>query len=171
MAVRAGAGVTSGGDLSLSAGDAREGTAGSITLAAGAGPTASSGGRVDIVDASGASRIGVGNAGDVSVSSRDGEDVRVESGGDVSIGSSGEIRLGVDGAAAAGGVVMRVQDDRIVSHVPAELPGILEREVEAQGADLVVMASHVPGLLDHIFTSNAGHVATHSAASVFIVRG
>lgn len=55
--------------------------------------------------------------------------------------------------------------------VPAELPALLEREAQAHGYDLVVMASHAPGLLDHIFTSNAGHVATHSKASVFVVRG
>ena len=55
--------------------------------------------------------------------------------------------------------------------VPAELPGLLEKQAQQHGYDLIVMASHVPGLLDHIFTSNAGHVATHSAASVFVVRG
>ena len=55
--------------------------------------------------------------------------------------------------------------------VPAELPARLEKEAQEHGYDLIIMASHVPGLLDHIFTSNAGHVATHSAASVFVVRG
>ena len=37
-------------------------------------------------------------------------------------------------------------------------------------ADLVVMASHVPGAGDHVFHSNAGHVAAHAPVSVFIVR-
>lgn len=36
--------------------------------------------------------------------------------------------------------------------------------------DLIVMASHVPGLKDHVFSSNAGYVATHAPMSVFVVR-
>ena len=36
--------------------------------------------------------------------------------------------------------------------------------------DLVVMASHVPGLKDHIFSSNAGYVASHASMSVYVVR-
>ena len=38
------------------------------------------------------------------------------------------------------------------------------------GADLIVMASHVPGVADHVFGSNAGAVASHSKVSVFVVR-
>ena len=38
------------------------------------------------------------------------------------------------------------------------------------GADLVVMASHVPGLAEHVFASNAGYLASHSKISVFVVR-
>ena len=55
--------------------------------------------------------------------------------------------------------------------VSAELPRILEKEASEHGYDLIVMASHVPGLLDHFFTSNAAHVAAHSSQSVFVVRG
>lgn len=36
--------------------------------------------------------------------------------------------------------------------------------------DLIVMASHVPGLKEHIFASNAGYVASHAPMSVFVVR-
>jgi len=36
--------------------------------------------------------------------------------------------------------------------------------------DLIVMASHVPGFLDHILWSNAGYVATHAPMSVYVVR-
>jgi hypothetical protein len=32
------------------------------------------------------------------------------------------------------------------------------------------MASHVPGLPEHIFASNAGAVASHAGMSVFVVR-
>lgn len=36
--------------------------------------------------------------------------------------------------------------------------------------DLIVMASHVPGFKDHIFSSNAGYVASHAPMSVYVVR-
>lgn len=38
------------------------------------------------------------------------------------------------------------------------------------GCDLVVMASHVPGLKEHIFSSNAGYVASHAPMSVYVIR-
>ena len=38
------------------------------------------------------------------------------------------------------------------------------------GADLIVMASHLPGLPEHLFASNAGAVASHAKVSVFVVR-
>ncbi|MEZ5905011.1 MAG: universal stress protein [Geminicoccaceae bacterium] len=37
-------------------------------------------------------------------------------------------------------------------------------------ADLVVMASHVPGIRDHLISSNAGWIASHAKISVFVVR-
>ena len=36
--------------------------------------------------------------------------------------------------------------------------------------DLVIMASHVPGIKDHILSSNAGYVASHAPMSVYVVR-
>jgi nucleotide-binding universal stress UspA family protein len=57
------------------------------------------------------------------------------------------------------------------SHDPArDLNNVLLKEIDAEGADLVVMASHVPGLPEHIFTSHAGGVASHAEVSVFVVR-
>ena len=57
------------------------------------------------------------------------------------------------------------------SHDPAaDLGDTLLGAIEAVGADLVVMASHLPGLPEHIFTSNAGFVASHATVSVFVVR-
>lgn len=38
------------------------------------------------------------------------------------------------------------------------------------GADLVVMASHLPGAKEHLFSSNAGWIASHAAISVLVVR-
>lgn len=37
-------------------------------------------------------------------------------------------------------------------------------------ADLIVMASHVPGMLEHVFSSHAGYVASHAKCSVTVVR-
>ena len=76
----------------------------------------------------------------------------------------------VDEQAKAHGISIGALE-KVSVDVPAQLPRILEREAQEHGYDLIVMASHVPGLLDHVFTSNAGHVATHSTASVFVVRG
>jgi nucleotide-binding universal stress UspA family protein len=52
----------------------------------------------------------------------------------------------------------------------AELDQALEQVGKEIDVDLVVMASHVPGFMDHLFHSRAGHLATHSDISVFIVR-
>jgi len=59
----------------------------------------------------------------------------------------------------------------MVSHDPAaDLDQTLKQAASEIGADLVVMASHVPGFLDHIFSSRAGYLASHTDLSVFIVR-
>lgn len=36
--------------------------------------------------------------------------------------------------------------------------------------DLIVMASHVPGIKEHFLSSNAGYVASHAPVSVYVVR-
>jgi len=57
------------------------------------------------------------------------------------------------------------------SHDPAaDLDDTLIAAAKDNGADLIVMASHVPGLPDHIFASNAGAVASDAKVSVFVVR-
>jgi len=57
------------------------------------------------------------------------------------------------------------------SHDPAvDLDEKLLAAIDDVGADLVVMASHVPGLPEHIFASNAGEVAMHAKTSVFVIR-
>lgn len=59
----------------------------------------------------------------------------------------------------------------ITSHdVPAELDSLLADAAAEIGADLIIMASHVPGLADYVFSSNAGYLANHSKLSVFVVR-
>lgn len=59
----------------------------------------------------------------------------------------------------------------IVSHDPAvDLPRALMQAIDEVGADLVVMASHVPGLPEHLFATNAGYLANHAGVSVFVIR-
>ncbi len=52
----------------------------------------------------------------------------------------------------------------------ADLDRVLDAEFHRLGVDLVVMASHVPGFRDYIFSSRAGFLASHSDLSVFVVR-
>lgn len=59
----------------------------------------------------------------------------------------------------------------IISHDPAaDLDSQLLEAISAVDADLVVMGSHRPGWREHIFSSNAGYIATHAPVSVMIVR-
>ena len=58
-----------------------------------------------------------------------------------------------------------------ISHDPAvDLDNTLMKAAEEIGADLVVMASHIPGLVEHIFASNAGYLASYAKVSVFVIR-
>ncbi|MEQ9608917.1 MAG: universal stress protein [Kiloniellaceae bacterium] len=59
----------------------------------------------------------------------------------------------------------------VTSPDPAiDLDDKLGREAHDIGADLIVMASHVPGFAEHLFSSNAGYLASHTDISVFVVR-
>lgn len=59
----------------------------------------------------------------------------------------------------------------ITSPDPAiDLDDSLGREAHDIGADLIVMGSHVPGFAEHLFSSNAGYLASHTDISVFVVR-
>ena len=58
-----------------------------------------------------------------------------------------------------------------IGHDPArDLDDTLMTAVKETGADLVVMASHRPGMPEHVFASNAGYLASHADVSVFVVR-
>lgn len=59
----------------------------------------------------------------------------------------------------------------IVSHDPAaDLDKSLMKACEEINADLVVMASHVPGVADYLFPSHGGEMARHAGVSVMVVR-
>lgn len=58
-----------------------------------------------------------------------------------------------------------------ISHDPTvDLDKNLINIAEEVGADLIVMASHIPGFIEHIFASNAGYVASYAKISVLVVR-
>jgi len=59
----------------------------------------------------------------------------------------------------------------VVAHDPAvDLNHALIEAVDDVGADLVVMASHVPGVANYVWPTHGGQVAGHAKASVFVVR-
>jgi len=59
----------------------------------------------------------------------------------------------------------------MTSNDPAvDLDDTLEQAASEINADLVVMASHIPGFADYIFAPRAGYLASHSSLSVFVVR-
>ena len=64
-----------------------------------------------------------------------------------------------------------IKADAVTSHDPVrDLDDTLRLTIEELDADLVVMASHVPGFAEYIFASNAGYLASHASVSVFVVR-
>ena len=80
-------------------------------------------------------------------------------------------KLRVFGASQAEQHGLEVTTAAYPSHDPTvDLDTRLIAAAKENGADLIVMASHVPGLSDHIFGSNAGAVASYADVSVFVVR-
>lgn len=64
-----------------------------------------------------------------------------------------------------------VEAEPIIRHDPeVEITAALMSAIARTGADLVVVASHVPGFLEHVFASHGGYLAQHAAVSVFVVR-
>ena len=59
----------------------------------------------------------------------------------------------------------------VLSHDPAvELNTAILRAIHDSGADLVVMGTHIPGIMEHIFSSHGGWIASHAPVSVMLVR-
>lgn len=52
----------------------------------------------------------------------------------------------------------------------ADLNDVLIQALRDTGADLVVMATHLPHHLDAVLPSHGGEIATHTDVSVFLVR-
>lgn len=74
-----------------------------------------------------------------------------------------------EGQAAEHGV--RTTSRAYLGHdLVTDVDDVLLSAVTDTGADLVVMASHIPTLVDYVWPSNGGKVAAHSDAAVFVVR-
>jgi nucleotide-binding universal stress UspA family protein len=52
----------------------------------------------------------------------------------------------------------------------ADLDETIIAAIREIGADLVVMGTHLPRHLDAVMPSHGGRIATHTKASVFLVR-
>ncbi|WP_434986471.1 universal stress protein [Vreelandella zhaodongensis] len=52
----------------------------------------------------------------------------------------------------------------------ANIDDILVESIDELGIDLVIMATHLPRHLDVVMPSHGGKVATHTSASIFLVR-
>jgi nucleotide-binding universal stress UspA family protein len=60
----------------------------------------------------------------------------------------------------------------MITHDPTtDVDDMLLDAVSKTDADLVVMATHKPGLGDYVWPSNGGKLSAHAKASVFLVRG
>jgi len=66
--------------------------------------------------------------------------------------------------------IAAVSEAVIVNDPAVELNHALDKTIDGVGADLVVMATHLPGVSDYIWAGHGAHVAAHSKASVFLVR-
>ena len=51
-----------------------------------------------------------------------------------------------------------------------DLDDAITNSINELDADLVIIASHVPGFAEYIFASNAGYLAENKKISVFVVR-
>lgn len=64
-----------------------------------------------------------------------------------------------------------VESRAYVTHDPtSDLDKTLEEAVRDTGADLVVVGSHHPNLMDRVWSSHGGGLAAHADVSVFVVR-
>jgi len=57
-----------------------------------------------------------------------------------------------------------------VSDPAVEANAAILDQAEALGADLLVMATRVPGFAERLFSSHGNYIASHASMSVFLVR-
>ncbi|MGR3661048.1 MAG: universal stress protein [Paracoccaceae bacterium] len=64
------------------------------------------------------------------------------------------------------GGVKGIETAVVVGHAATAIMG----QAEARGCDLIVIASHRPGLVDYFLGSTAGRVVRHAKCAVHVVR-
>ena len=75
----------------------------------------------------------------------------------------------VEGQAKTHGIEATARTE--ISHDPtSDVDEVLMRVIKDTGCDLVVMASHVPNVMDYVLPSNGGKIAEHADCSVMVVR-
>lgn len=83
-----------------------------------------------------------------------------------------EARLKAFAESESGNRGVKTESRMIISHDPAtDLNQTLASAVHDVGADLVVMATHVPNLADHFMHAHGGELAAHTDVSIMLVRG
>ncbi|KRS10506.1 universal stress protein UspA [Roseovarius atlanticus] len=59
----------------------------------------------------------------------------------------------------------------LLSHDPSsDVDDVLLKATADNNVDLVVMASHLPNVMDYVWPSNGGKIAEHAKCSVMVVR-
>ncbi len=82
-----------------------------------------------------------------------------------------EEKLAAYGKEVAERIGLPVETQSLVDNdVAVDLGDVIIQAAEDNGVDLIVMASHVPGFIEHVFASNSGYVASHAKCSVYVVR-
>jgi len=80
-------------------------------------------------------------------------------------------KLDAFAAAATERFGTRIEGQTIHLHdITADLNRTLVRRAGEIDADLIVMASHIPGVAEYIFGSHGGEVGQHAPMSVMLVR-
>ncbi|MEL7525360.1 MAG: universal stress protein, partial [Pseudomonadota bacterium] len=80
-------------------------------------------------------------------------------------------KLGAFAAAQAASYGIETSAYSTIAHDPTlDVDDALMRAIDETGSDLVVMASHVPNVIDHIWPSNGGKLAKYAKCSVMVVR-
>ena len=80
-------------------------------------------------------------------------------------------KLGAFAAQQAARHGVKASAHTAIAHDPTtEIDDALMRAIGETGADLVVMASDVPNVMDYIWPSNSGKLAEHAKCSVMVVR-
>lgn len=88
--------------------------------------------------------------------------------------SPGDFQKKLDAFAAEQGEIHGIDakaHTSVVIDLATDLEAALIKAIDNLDADLVVMASHVPGWFEHFWHSHGGKLASHARCSVMIVRG